>query len=143
MKIISILIVFQLLISGCLKEKNPQYSNINFIKKNNSKCNIKFDKDECLESFPQIKGPYSIEEKTKAILIMSKYFCLSTKDNFNFEPKQLVMDKFIEENIDLELINSYEVIKKANQISNLMINSCEIDLNNNEKLLKIIKNKIQ
>ena len=59
------------------------------------------------------------------------------------EPKQKVIDRFIQENIDLELINSYSVIKKANQISNLMVKSCDIKNFDDEMLLKIIKSEIQ
>lgn len=142
MKIISVLIVVQLLILGCFKEKNHQYSSKIIIQKDNSQCNERFNKEKCLENFPQIKGPYTYEEKTKAILIMSKYFCLSNQKKLNYEPKQMVIEKFIEENIDLELINSYNVIKKAYKISNLIINSCDIENFDDERLLKIIQSEI-
>ena len=84
-----------------------------------------------------------MEEKTKAIMIISRYFCLSNQKKLNDEPKQKVIDWFIQENIDLELINSYSVIKKANQISNLMVKSCDIENFDDEMLLKIIKSEIQ
>ena len=132
-----------MLILGCFKEKNPQFSSVNFIQKKNSQCNRRFNKDKCLENFPQIKGPYPIEEKARAILIISKYFCLSDKKNLNSDPKQLVKDKFMEENIDLELINSYDVIKISSQISNLISNSCDIKTFDDERLLNIIKSEIK
>ena len=132
-----------MLILGCLKEKNPEFSSINFIKKNNSQCNGRFNNAKCLENFPQITGPYPFEEKAKAILIISKYFCLSNQKKLNSDPKQLVKDKFIEENIDLELINSYNVIKISNQISNLITNSCDIKTFDDERLLNIIKSEIK
>ena len=142
-KIILILIIFQLLTLGCLKEKNNEYSSVNFVQTNSSKCNEKYNNDQCLENFPTIKGPFTVEEKTKAIMIISRYFCLSNQKKLNDEPKQKVIDRFIQENIDLELINSYSVIKKANQISNLMVKSCDIENFDDEMLLKIIKSEIQ
>ena len=141
MNIVLFLIIVQLLISGCIKEKNNESLKVNLIQIN-SNCDETKVNEKCLEKFPQIKGPYTFEEKTKAIFIIGKYFCLAKKNNFNVELKELVIKEFIEEGVDLELINSYEVIKTANKFSELINNSCSGELYDNENLLKIIKGEI-
>ena len=108
-----------MLILGCLKEKNPEFSSINFIKKNNSQCNEGFNNAKCLENFPQITGPYPFEETARAILIISKYFCLSNQKKLNSDPKQLVKDKFIEENIDLSHLEVKNIVKDLDSHSNI------------------------
>ncbi len=141
-KIVFTIFIFQLLILGCLKEKKYEFSGIKSIQNNNSICLQNANLEGCLKNFPEIKGPFQNEEKTKATLILSNYFCLSRQKDLGTDLKNIVINRFIEEDIDLELINSYEVIKKADKISYLLDNSCNVEMFKNNNLFNKIKSSI-
>tara|TARA_S200000501_G_C20802684_1_gene734790 strand:- start:248 stop:718 length:471 start_codon:yes stop_codon:yes gene_type:complete len=140
--LIVFLFLFSLLLSGCIKAESI-YSDkkFGFFEENISTCQI--NSKECFKNFPEIKGPFSFEEKSKASLIMGKYFCLSKKRNFEQNLKKIVTDEFIENNININLINSYEVTKTANRISNLIVDSCDITEIKNENLQFLIKEEFK
>ena len=126
------------MLSGCIKDQSiPSEKKFESYKENKLICVN--NNEECFKKFPEIKGPFSFEEKSKASLVMGKYFCLSKKIDFEQNLKKIVTDEFIKKNINLNLINSYEVTKTANSISNLIFDSCDITEIQNEDLQLLIK----
>jgi len=87
------------------------------------------DRELNLKKFPTFYGPFSFEEKGKAALIVSKFYCknkksFSVKDDIK---EELIQKEFLKNNLSINLKNSVEVLRAANKVSELLDEGCNFD----------------
>ena len=140
-----LLLSFILTNLGCFKkDKEFVISSISQgdISFQNCQKDNKKDNKKCLENFPNVLEPFLVKEKSKTALIIGKYLCLS-KNKKSKNIKFLVKKELMKENIDVGILNSYEVLLAAKKISNLLDKKCKLPLMNRKNIEEIFKNQFK
>ncbi len=137
-----VILLFTLVNLGCYKKENNLDSFSSSKMEFMSYKNCPNNNEGCLENFPEVISPFVFEDKSKTALIIGKYFCLSK--NYKLKNiKEMAKEELTKQNIDLGILNSYEVLLAANKIANLLDKNCSLNIIDNEDIEKIFKNQFK